>query len=52
MKSLITWEAPTMERRCDRGGLMAGGLISRSPLQMLPAPPIRMLRKDSFPPVF
>jgi triacylglycerol esterase/lipase EstA (alpha/beta hydrolase family) len=32
-------------------GLMAGGLISRSPLQMLPGSSlVRMLRKDSFPP--
>lgn len=32
-------------------GLMAGGLLSRSPLQMLPGSPlIRMLRKDTFPP--
>jgi triacylglycerol lipase len=32
-------------------GLMAGGLISRSPFQMLPGSPlIRMLKKDSFPP--
>ncbi len=32
-------------------GLMAGGIISKSPLQMLPGSPlIRMLRKDTFPP--
>lgn len=32
-------------------GLMAGGLISRSPFQMLPGSPlIRMLKKDAFPP--
>ncbi len=32
-------------------GLMAGGLVSKSPLQMLPGSPlVRMLRKDSFPP--
>jgi len=32
-------------------GLMAGGLISRSPFQMLPGSAlVRMLRKDSFPP--
>lgn len=32
-------------------GLMLGGLISRSPLQMLPmSPMVRLLRKDAFPP--
>ena len=32
-------------------GLMAGGLISKSPIQMLPGSSLmRMLRKDSFPP--
>jgi triacylglycerol lipase len=32
-------------------GLMLGGLISRSPLQMLPMSPlVRLLRKDTFPP--
>ena len=32
-------------------GLMAGGLISRSPFQMLPGSPlVRLLRKDRFPP--
>lgn len=32
-------------------GLMAGGLISKSPLQMLPGSSLmRMLRKDTFPP--
>ena len=32
-------------------GLMAGGLVSKSPLQMLPGSSlVRMLRKDTFPP--
>ncbi len=32
-------------------GLMLGGIISRSPLQMMPMSPlVRLLRKDTFPP--
>ena len=53
VKSLITLGSPHhgTPTAAIGVGLMAGGLISRSPLQMLPGSPlIRMLRKDTFPP--
>ena len=53
VKSLITLGSPHhgTPTAAIGVGLMAGGLISRSPLQMLPGSPlIRMLRKDAFPP--
>ena len=53
VKSLITLGSPHhgTPTAAIGVGLMAGGLISRSPLQMLPGSSlIRLLRKDSFPP--
>jgi len=51
-KSLITLGSPHhgTPTAAIGVGLMAGGLISRSPFQMLPGSPlVRLLRKDSFP---
>ncbi|MGB0639944.1 MAG: alpha/beta fold hydrolase [Myxococcota bacterium] len=52
-KSLITLGSPHhgTPTAAVGVGLMAGGLISKSPLQMLPGSAlIRMLKKDTFPP--
>ena len=52
-KSLITLGSPHhgTPTAAIGVGLMAGGLISRSPLQMLPGSPLmRLLKKDTFPP--
>jgi len=52
-KSLITLGTPHLgtPTAAIGIGLMGGGLISRSPFDMLPGSPLmRMLKKDSFPP--